>query len=195
MHFDQVPILVPQQELERPILGRLEAGASSQLPAERAVVEGGHRREHVPGVNELRLDLCDASEHLERGVEIVPLDLANDGSELVKRKLHPELGHLMDDDEESLVVVAGDRFLRAEDLLELEIAGIAHPPFEVPMDLLSGEIDGARLQLVSHSLDGNRPSASGQVARVVPPRHTGPEMTSRPACLCCCCRRSSSGSV
>jgi hypothetical protein len=147
--FDQVVIPVPEKELERPVLGGLEAGAPSELAAKRAVVEGGHRREHVPRVNELRLNLRDPGEHLESGVEVVGLDLPDDGPELVERKLHPELRHLMDDDEESLVVVAGDGRLRAENLLELQVPRIAHPTFEVPMDLLSGEIDGAGLQPLS----------------------------------------------
>jgi hypothetical protein len=58
----------------------------------------------------------------------------------------------MDDDEESLVVVAGDGALGPQDLLELQIARVGHPPFEVPMDLLAGEIDGAGLQFVTHHL-------------------------------------------
>src|SRR5207344_2475919 len=119
--------------------------------------------ENVPGLDQLSLNARDAGEHLERRAQVVRLDLANDGPELVERELHPELGNLMDDDEQNFVVVTGDRALGAEDFLELEIAPIVHPPFEVPVDLLAGEIDGARLPFVSHSLDGNRRGESRQV--------------------------------
>ncbi len=75
MHFDQLFVLVAEDELERAVLIGLKSGALLQLVAKGRVVERRHRRQHVPGKNELALDASDARQHFERGAEIVGLNL------------------------------------------------------------------------------------------------------------------------
>ena len=55
------------------------------------------------------LSACGAAALLEEPLEV---------GELVEELLEPELVHLVDDDEEDLVVLVGARPLRAEDLVE-----------------------------------------------------------------------------
>ena len=69
-------------------------------------------------------------------------------AQLVQRELHPQLGDLMDDDEEHLVVMLRDGFLRAEETIELQVAPVGHPPFGVPMDTLARKIHGTGFRFV-----------------------------------------------
>lgn len=86
--------------------------------AELGVLGGGEGFEDGPLVEEHFLDLLDAGEDFEAGLEVVGLDEVDGGAELVDHELHPELGGLVLDDEEELVVVlgGGEGALRGEDL-------------------------------------------------------------------------------
>ena len=74
------------------------------------------------------MNTSHSRQHLEGWIELAGLNLVEHTAQLVQRELHPQLGDLMDDDEEHLVVMLRDRFLRAEDTIELQVAPVGHPP-------------------------------------------------------------------
>ena len=78
---------------------------------------------------------------LNDGPEIVATDVFARGGQLVQAQLHPQLGRLVDDDEQHLVVLDRDRALRAQELLEPEVLAVALRLAEIPVDLLVGEVD------------------------------------------------------
>ena len=103
----------------------------AERAAERRVLGGRQRGEHVPRLVELGHDARDAREHLERRLQVVAADVVARRGELVDHELHPQLGRLVLDDEEHLVVVARERALRAEDLVEVKVVAVAHGAGEV----------------------------------------------------------------
>ena len=74
---------------------------------ERLVFGGRQRFQHRPLLEELLLDQLDAREDLEAGVETIVAHEGDRRLELVDHQLHPQLGRLMLDDEEHLVVPGG----------------------------------------------------------------------------------------
>ena len=65
-------------------------------------------------------------------------------AQLVQHQLHPQLGRLMDDDEQHLVMLVGDRVLAIEQLVEAQIVAIAHRRAEIDMRLDVGIAAGRR---------------------------------------------------
>jgi len=59
----------------------------------------------------------------------------------VHAQLHPQLGGLVHHDEPHLVVLAGQRRLRPEYLVELQVFAIARRFAEVPVNALARELD------------------------------------------------------
>ena len=137
-------VLVAEHELDLPVLPALEAAARRERGPDRRVLGRRHRREHVPGVDHLLHDLADAGEHLEGALELVARDRADGGAQLVQEQLHPELGHLVLDDEQHLVVRAGAQVLRAEQLVEMEVVAVAHLAAEVDLRRFAGDDLGRR---------------------------------------------------
>jgi hypothetical protein len=89
--------------------------------------------QHVPCLDELRHDAANARQHLEGRRQVVVSDMSDRRLELVNGQLHPQLGRLVLDDEEHLVVVAGQRMLRIEQPVEMQIVAIAHLTAEIGM--------------------------------------------------------------
>ena len=135
---EHLAVLVAELELDDPVLQRLEAGGGAEDVAELDVLGRRQRRQHAPLLEQLALDLLDAREPLLRGAEVVGGQARQDLVELVDDQPHPELGRLVLDDEEQLVVVLGgaQRVLGAEQPLEVEVAGVGQPSAQVAGDAL-----------------------------------------------------------
>ena len=73
------------------------------------------------------LHLLHAIQDLDRARQLVALQAFDRGVELVQDQLEPQLGDLMLDDEQHLVVLGriADRLLRAQQLVELQIGVVA----------------------------------------------------------------------
>ena len=76
----------------------------------------------------------DPGEHLERRLQIVRDDPRARRAQLVDHQLEPELGRLVDHDEQHLVVAVRDRALTAQQAVELEIAAVGQLAREVGRD-------------------------------------------------------------
>ncbi|KDB52856.1 hypothetical protein X805_15900 [Sphaerotilus natans subsp. natans DSM 6575] len=126
-------VLVAQAELDAAVLPALEAAGVAQVGPDGRVLGRRHRGQHIPGVDQLFHDLGDAGQHLERRLQFVARDGADRGGQLVQHQLHPQLGGLVLDDEQQLVVVRRERLLRGEDLVELQIVAIAHVAGEIEL--------------------------------------------------------------
>ena len=124
VELEAARVLVAQQEFDGAELERLQARRRAEHIAEFQVFGGRERLEHRPLLEELPLDLLHAREDLEAGREAVGAHMADCGGELVDHELHPELGGLVLDDEQHLVVVRRARPLRREQHLEREIAAV-----------------------------------------------------------------------
>ena len=134
--LEHLAVLVAELELDDPVLQRLEAGRVTEHAAELDVLARGQRGQDAPLLEELALDLLDAREALLRRAEVVGGQAAQDGVELVDDQPHPELGRLVLDDEQQLVVVLGlaQRVLGAQQPVEVEVAGVGLAPAEVAGD-------------------------------------------------------------
>src|SRR6185312_1947511 len=82
------------------------------------------------------LDLLHPRQDLEAGFQLVLLDVADGGMQLVQHQLDPELGGLVLDDEQHLVVVTGHRVLGREQHVELQVPGVGLLGLEVGADTL-----------------------------------------------------------
>jgi hypothetical protein len=129
LHGDR--ILVAEEEFDHAVLVRLEAGGAAQVAAEGRVFGGRERREHVPRLVELRHDPRDAREHLECRLQVVAAHVADGGAQLVDHELHPQLGGLVLDDEQHLVVIGGARALRREQAVQSQVVPVAHLAGEI----------------------------------------------------------------
>ena len=76
-------------------------------------------------------------------MRLVVLEQPPHAIEFVEQLLEPQLVHLMNDDEQHLVVVIGQRMLRTQQFVQIEILRITEVFAQIPMDLLVGEIDEA----------------------------------------------------
>ena len=130
-------VLIAEQELDRAVLVRLEPGGVAEEPAELCILGGREGREHRPLLGELALDVLDARDALERGLQLVVRNERPRGEQLVPHELEPELARLMLDDEEHLVVMLrrADGHLGREHPVELQVRAVAHPVLEVGDDL------------------------------------------------------------
>src|SRR5678816_3502855 len=68
-HLGHVGVLVAEQELDQPVLKRLEAGCRSEHVAEFHVLARRQRLEHSPLLEQLALDLLHAREDLQAWTE------------------------------------------------------------------------------------------------------------------------------
>jgi len=120
--------LEPQHELELTELVRLEAAALLQPLAERQELERGHGFEHVDLGDDHLEDGQDPLERVLRAWQVLASQQPLEVIELVQELLEPQLVHLVDDDEQRLVVLRslGERLLEFQELVELEVAGIGH---------------------------------------------------------------------
>jgi hypothetical protein len=166
MRLQHLGVLVAEAELDHPVLPALVAAARGERGAHRRVLGRRHRRQHVPGVNELLHDLAHPGEHLEGAVQLVGRDRGDRRLELVQEQLHPQLAHLVLDDEQHLVVRARAALLRPEHLVEVEVVAVTHVAAEIGLG--SGGVVGRRPRLrVGHQVTAARCANRGsrQVSR------------------------------
>jgi hypothetical protein len=93
----------------------------AELVPELQVLGRRQRGQHAPLLAELGLDVADPGEDLEGRLQLVAADPADARPELVDDELHPQLGGLVLDDEEHLVVMLAERDLGAEQLVEVQV--------------------------------------------------------------------------
>ena len=105
--------------------------AGPEHVAELHVLGRRERLQHRPLLEQLALDLLHAREDLEAGRERVGLHVRDRRGELVDHQLHPQLGGLVLDDEQHLVVVRRARALRGEQPLEPQVAAVRRVGREV----------------------------------------------------------------
>ena len=75
-----------------------------EIVAKGQVVRGRHGGEHIPGLNDLRLDARHPAQGLESHRRPIAANAVKGSVQLVNHELEPQLGRLMEDDEEHLVV-------------------------------------------------------------------------------------------
>src|SRR5258708_29352642 len=107
--MDHRSILVADKKLDHAILPGLEAGGVSKPPAKLRVLARRHRTKHVPGRVELLKDARYPRQCLEGRLQIVGGNQSASDTQLVNRKLHPELRRLVLDNKQYLVVGGGKR--------------------------------------------------------------------------------------
>jgi MFS family permease len=133
MGRQQGPVLVAEDELDQPVLVGLESRGVAEPVPEGEIVGRRQRRQHVPGLDQLRLDARHPGGHLEGRGEVVGADPLARRLELVQRQLQPQLGRLVHDDEQHLVMLRRKRPLAVEQPVELQVLAIAHRLAEVGM--------------------------------------------------------------
>ena len=109
------PLLLDRDTAGSPVLGRR------------------HRRQHVPGVDQLLHDPAHPGQHLERLRQFVARDAGDGRAQLVQHQLHPQLARLVLDDEQHLVVRRRQRVLRREHLVEVQVVAVGHVAAEVEL--------------------------------------------------------------
>jgi hypothetical protein len=82
------------------------------------------------------LDVLDPREPLEGGREVVAAEQVTGRTELVDEELEPQLGGLVLDDEQQLVVLrrVALRLLGGEQQVEPQVVGVRHLAAEVALD-------------------------------------------------------------
>ena len=139
-HRDHRGILVAEQELQQPVLRRLETRGLPEQVAELGVFAGGEGGQHRPLVGHLLLDVLDPGQPFQCRPQLVGRDQRHGGAQLVDDQLHPEFGGLVLDDEQHLVVPVRQRDLRAEQLVEVQVAAVVEPA-QVCLDALFERAD------------------------------------------------------
>ena len=135
-HLEHLGVLVAEDELDRPVLPRLEARRALQVGPELRVLAGSEGGEHAPLLDQRVLDVLDAGQALQRGVELVGAQQVADRTQLVQHQLEPQLRRLVLDDEEQLVVPGriAQRLLGRQDEVEPEVVAVGHRLPEVAAD-------------------------------------------------------------
>ena len=169
VRLQHLGVLVAEAELDHPVLPALEAAARGERRAHRRVLGRRHRRQHVPGVDQLLHDLAHPGEHLEGALQLVGGDRGDRRLELVQQQLHPQLADLVLDDEQHLVVRVRAALLRAEHRVEMEVVAVAHVAAEV--DLGGGRVVARRRgRRLAHQVTAARCAKRG--SRQVSPART-----------------------
>src|SRR5271168_961550 len=140
-------IAIADHEFDLPILPRLETRRLTKLTAKTRIFAWRHRPQNVPGVVELLENPGDAGKHLEGGLNRVTSDSPARLVDLVNRQAHPQFRNLMLHDEQHLVMRAGERLLRAENLVEMKIVAIGHTGFKGSFGAFCGWVIG---ELAAH---------------------------------------------
>jgi len=93
-------------------------------------------REDRPLVGEHFLDPLDPRQSLERRGQVIGDQQASSRTKLVHHELEPQLGRLVLDDEEQLVVLSrlAARVLGTEQLVEGQVVAVGHAAAEVALD-------------------------------------------------------------
>src|SRR5438876_12143361 len=120
--MDHRGILLANEELDHAILPGLKAGRLPKRSTKFRILAWRHRAKHIPGRVELLEDAGYPRQCLEGRLQVVRRDQPASRAQFVNRKFHPKLGSLVLDDKQHLVMGAGQRLLRLQNLVELEIA-------------------------------------------------------------------------
>ena len=104
-HLQHGGVLVAQDELDRPVLVRLEARRVAERAAELRVLARGQRGQHRPLLGQRALDVLHPGQAFQRRGEVVVAQVRPGAAELVQHQLEPQLARLVLDDEQQLVVV------------------------------------------------------------------------------------------
>jgi len=136
--LDNFRMLVAQDEFKLTILQRLKARGASQQIAKRGIVRRRHGGQHFPDRQQLCLHASDALEHLEGRTELIPAHALDNPVQFVQHQPHPQLRDLVHDDEQHLIVLAGQRLLCLEQAVEPQILAIGERAAEIPMHALIG---------------------------------------------------------
>src|SRR5690606_25668437 len=142
-HTQHLGVLVAEQELDGTVLPGLEAGAGRQEGPELGVLAGGQRGQDRPLLGEHDLDVLHAGDPLERRLGLVGPDQLPRRAQLVQHQLEPQLGGLVLDDEEHLVVPHRHRprVLRGQHPSQVEVLPVGQVAGKVPLDpLLQGTL-------------------------------------------------------
>src|SRR3989475_414948 len=133
VHREHAAVLVSQDELDQPVLQRLEAARGPEHVTELAVFGRRQGLQDRPLGDELGLDVLDPREDLERRLELVAPDEGERRAQLVQDQLEPQLARLVLDDEEHLVMVGriAQRHLRRQQLVELQVSAVRHSIAEI----------------------------------------------------------------
>ena len=128
-------LLASQQKLQLAELERLEAAPRLQPVAKREELERRHRLQHVNLRHDHLEDREHALERVQRARRVPRFQQRVQVVQLVQHLLEPQLVHLVDDDEQGLVVLRpiGHRSLATEQLVEPQITRIRErhrPPLE-----------------------------------------------------------------
>jgi hypothetical protein len=153
---DHLRILVAEQELHRPVLRRLEARRLAETIAELGVLDRRERLQHGPLLEHLPLDRLDPGQPLQRRRQVVGRDQRDRRPQLVRQLLEPQLGDLVLDDEQHLVVVVRDGLLRRQQRRQVEIARVRQLAAQVGRDPVLDRPEGLGGPLVTlvHTLHG-----------------------------------------
>ena len=135
-------VAVADSIFDQPVLPGLEARGLAQVVAEPRVFRRRHGPQHVPGGIELFEDARHARQHLQRLGGVVFRDHAPCSLNLVERELHPQFRGLVLDDEQHLVMGLGQRLLRRQDMVDLQIVAIGHALPEIGLGAVFGRIIG-----------------------------------------------------
>ncbi|EAQ12631.1 hypothetical protein RB2654_15135 [Rhodobacterales bacterium HTCC2654] len=128
MWLQQVRIAVAEDVFDQPVLVGLEPGGRAEHLAKGGIIRRGHRAQDVPLVIELLEDARHAGEHLEHRRQIAGDQGFAGRLHLVQDQLHPKLARVVLDDEQQLVMRAGERVLLVEQGVEVEVIAIGHGP-------------------------------------------------------------------
>ena len=132
-------VLVAQLEFQDAILRGLKTGRGSEHSAKRGVFSRCQRRKHGPLRDQLILHLFQTLQDLDASRDLVFLQTHDGRVQLVQSQLEPELGHLVLDNEQHLVVMRGlaERPLGTEELVQLQQRLVPRLPgrFEIGLSI------------------------------------------------------------
>lgn len=132
--LNHLGVAVTKGEFDQPIAVALKAGALPEGGAEFGIISRCERGQHIPGLDDLRLNARDAGEHLEGRLQIIGGNAGHGRGDLVVHQLHPEFGGLVHDNEQQFIMAARQWFLGIKDAVELQIIRIAHGFREIGVD-------------------------------------------------------------
>jgi len=128
-------ILQARQELDLPVLHRLETARGLELRPEREEVLRGHRLEHVDLFDEQALDDTHSPKQVTDTWDLACQHRVACRLELEEQLLEPELVDLMDGDEQQLVVGLGAAPLGRQQGLQSEVGAVVEPATFLPEGL------------------------------------------------------------
>lgn len=104
--------------------------------AKFGILRRRQRIEHLPLVVQLVPDVAHPRQVLDRLRESVRPHPADGAADLVNDQLDPELGDLVPDDEQHLVMMrrVAERHLRRQQAIELQVTGVIVIPGQVAVD-------------------------------------------------------------